>query len=363
MKLSSSVIVSAFALTACGGSDGGGTTTLPPVDTLPTQVTGRPAPAVHVSGNKLVDAAGRTVRLRGVNRSGAEFMCAQGRGIFDGPSDSASVRAIALWKANAVRIPLNEACWLAINGVNSKYAGAAYSQAIIDFVATLNKQGIVAILDLHWAAAGTTLPLAQTPMPDRDHTVEFWRQVATAFKDNNAVIFDLFNEPYPDNNRDTPEAWRCWRDGGTCAGMTYQSAGMRELVTAVRGTGATNVILLGGVQYSAGLSKWLANKPTDPLNNLAASWHVYNFSWCNSKSCWDADALPVSQQVPLILGELGQDDRGSTFINALMDWMDALQGSYLAWEWDVWGTPLDLITSYDGTPTAYGATFKARFGR
>jgi endoglucanase len=362
MKLSSSIMAGWLALTACGGSSVADPVKVIPVDTVPTPVIVGPAPSVKVSGTRLVDAAGHTVRLRGVNRSGAEFMCVQGRGIFDGPSDSISVRAIAQWKANAVRIPMNESCWLAINGVDARYAGTTYQQAIIDFVATLNRYGIVAILDLHWSAPGTTPDTAQTPMPNRDHTVEFWRQVATAFKDNNAVIFDLYNEPYPDNNQDTPEAWRCWRDGGTCNGMPYQAAGMQELVTAVRATGATNVIMLGGVAYSSRLSKWLANKPTDPLNNLAASWHVYNFSQCNTRSCWDGDALPVSQQVPLILGELGQNDRGSAFINSLMDWMDAQQGSYLAWEWDVWGTTLDLITSYDGTPTTYGTTFKNRFG-
>ncbi|MEP6730686.1 MAG: cellulase family glycosylhydrolase [bacterium] len=352
-----------FAAAACGSAEGGAPIKpIVPADTQPTPTTLQPAPAIHVAGNRLVDGAGRTVRLRGVNRSGTEFMCAQGRGIFDGPSDSTSVRAIAQWHVNVVRVPLNEACWLAINGVNASYAGATYQQAIVDYVATLNRYGIVAIVEPHWTAPGTTIPLAQQPMPNRDHTVDFWKQVATTFRTNNAVIFDLFNEPYPDNNADTPEAWRCWRDGGTCNGMNFQAAGMQELVTAVRSTGATNVIMIGGVEYSARLSKWLANKPVDPLNNLAASWHVYNFSWCNTRSCWDSDALPVSQQVPLILGELGQNDFGSAFNTSLMDWMDAIQGSYLAWTWDVWGTPLDLITKYDGTPTPYGATFRARFG-
>jgi hypothetical protein len=42
--------------------------------------------------------------------------------------------------------------------------------------------------------------------------------------------------------------------------------------------------------------------------------------------------------------------------------MDARQGSYLAWVWDVWGQSLDLIASYDGTATTYGQTFKTRFG-
>ena len=320
------------------------------------------APSLHVQGNGLVDEAGRPVRLRGVNRSGTEYACAQGWGFFDGPSDSTSVRAIASWHANVVRVPLNETCWLGINGVAPAYSGDNYRRAVADYVALLNRTGLVAILDLHWSAAGTAVALGQAPMPDRDHTPEFWRQVAAAYQGNDRVIFDLFNEPFPDNNADTPEAWRCWRDGGTCVGMSYQAAGMQELVDAVRSTGATNVVMIGGVQYAATLSKWLASKPADPLGNLAASWHIYNFSWCNTLTCWDGDAAPVAQQVPLVLGELGEDDRGSSFVTALMDWMDSRQGSYLAWSWDVWGQALDLIASYDGTPTPYGQTFKSRFG-
>ena len=337
-----------------------GTAVLPPPPSPPGQ-----APAVHVQGNQLVDSAGRVVRLRGVNRSGTEYACAQGWGFFDGPSDSASVAAIAAWKVNVVRVPLNETCWLAINGVAPAYSGANYRQAISDFVARLKRAGLIVILELHWSAAGTAIALGQAPMPNRDHTPRFWREVAAAYGDNTRVIFDLFNEPFPDNNANTPEAWRCWRDGGTCTGMSFQAAGMQELVDSVRAAGATNVIMVGGVQYAATLSHWLANKPTDPRNNLAASWHIYNFSWCHTSGCWDSTAAPVAQQVPLVLGELGQNDRGSAFVTALMDWMDARQGGagYLGWSWDVWGDPLDLIASYDGTPTTYGQTFKNRFSR
>jgi len=321
------------------------------------------APSMHVQGNRLVDAGGHTVRLRGVDRSGAEYACAQGWGIFDGPTDSAAVAAIASWQANAIRIPLNETCWLDINGVAAAYSGATYRTAITDFVARLNRAGLAVILDLHWSASDSGVALGQAPMPDRDHSPEFWRQVAATFKGNDAVLFDLFNEPYPDNNTDSPEAWRCWRDGGTCRGMTFQAAGIQELVNAVRGTGATNVIMVGGIEYAADLASWLAYQPVDPLGNVAASWHIYNFSWCNTQTCWDGAAAAVAQRVPLILGELGQDDGGSAFVTALMGWMDARNGSYLAWTWDVWGPPMSLITSYDGTPTAYGQTFKTRFQR
>src|SRR6185369_17733048 len=55
----------------------------------------------------------------------------------------------------------------------------------------------------------------------------------------------------------------------------WQSAGMQHLVTAVRGTGATNIILEGGLGRSANLDSWLTYKVIDPLNQLAAVWHAF----------------------------------------------------------------------------------------
>ena len=342
-------------LLACGGADA-------PLSPAPRPPAEPEALGVRVSGNGLTDPNGVPIRLRGIDHSGTEYACAQGWGIFDGPSDSASVRAMASWNVNVVRVPLNETCWLGINGVKPEFGGANYQQAIADYVTVLNHYGLNVILELHWSGPDTVRALGQHPMPDRDHSPEFWRQVATTFGANSAVVFDLFNEPFPDSNRDTPEAWRCWRDGGTCTGVDYQVAGMQELVTAVRGAGATNVIMLGGVEYSASLSQWIASKPTDPLNSLAASWHVYDFSYCNARTCWDQTAAPLALRFPLVLGELGQTDGGTAFVTSLMDWMDARNGSYLAWTWNTWGQSLDLITHYDGTPTPYGQVFKTRFG-
>src|SRR5256712_7541341 len=145
-------------------------------------------PGVHVQRNQLVDSSGRPVRVRGVNRSGAEYACAQGWGIFDGPSDSTSVQAIASWNANVVRVPLNETCWLGINGVNPAYSGANYRRAISDFVALLNRIGFVVILELHWSAADTAKALGQAPMPNRDHTPEVWDQGAAAHHGNNHAV-------------------------------------------------------------------------------------------------------------------------------------------------------------------------------
>jgi len=39
---------------------------------------------------------------------------------------------------------------------------------------------------------------------------------------------------------------------------------MQELVNTIRITGANNIIMLGGLQYSNSLVQWLKYKPDDP---------------------------------------------------------------------------------------------------
>lgn len=55
----------------------------------------------------------------------------------------------------------------------------------------------------------------------------------------------------------------------------WPTAGMQQMVDAVRATGATNVVLTGGISWSNQMDGWLANAPTDPLNQLACAWHAY----------------------------------------------------------------------------------------
>jgi hypothetical protein len=358
-----SLLLQIVLLAACSrGAAKGDPVQPPPVDSAPVTAWTTP-PALRVAGHDLVNAAGKPVRLQGVNRSGTEYACIQGWGMGDGPRDSASVEAMRAWKINVVRVPLNESCWLGTDGVKPEYGGANYQQMVADWVGLLTRRGMVVILELHWIGAGTTSEAGQKPMPVRATTPLFWSQVAARFKGNESVIFDLFNEPFPDSNRDSEEAWRCWRDGGSCAGMAYVAAGMQELVDTVRATGAGNVIMLGGVQYANALSGWLSHRPTDPMHRLAASWHVYDFNACNNVACWNAKVAPVAAQVPLVVGEVGDNTSGSAFVTSVMDWVEAHHGSELAWVWNVWGSPLDLIASYDGTPTTYGRTFRTRFLR
>jgi hypothetical protein len=313
-----------------------------------------------VPGNHLVNGAGSTIQLHGVNRSGPEYQCVHGLGVFDGPSDDASVAAIASWHGvNAVRVPLNEDCWLGINGSpNGGVSAAQYQAAVQGYVARLHAHGLYAIVELHWSAPGTFQATGQEVMPDADHSPAFWSQVATAFRGDAATIFDLFNEPNGIN-------WTCWRDGCdvTNGKGTWRVAGMQSLVSAVRNTGATNVIMLGGLNFSNDISGLLPPyRPADPANQLAASFHVYNFNPCKATACWDTDLPPVAAQMPIVAGEIGEDDGTATLINAFMAWAEPKGISYLAWTWDTWGcgNGAVLISDYTGAPCpGYGAAYRA----
>ena len=75
-------------------------------------------------------------------------------------------------------------------------------------------------------------------------------------------------------------------------------------------------------------------------------------------SCFDATVGLVAQQVPVVAGEIGEDDCATSFVEQVMGWLDAQGQSYLGWTWNTWDCRKGpaLIADYAGTPTE-------RFGR
>ena len=62
---------------------------------------------------------------------------------------------MARWGINAIRLPMNEDCWLGLNGANPKTSGAIYQSAFVTFVEQLLASGFVVVLDLHWTSHTT----------------------------------------------------------------------------------------------------------------------------------------------------------------------------------------------------------------
>jgi endoglucanase len=327
-------------------------------------VPGTSARGLHVSGNRLLDARGRILHLRGVNRSGTEYACIQGWGIFDGPSDARSVRAIASWHANIVRVPLNEDCWLGINGVDPRYGGTAYVAAIRAYVRLLHRYGLYAELSLIWAAPGANRATYQSGAPDEDHAPAFWRSLAATFRDDPNVILAPWGETVVDAG--------CFLAGGVCeatygsANTPYATAGMQQAVQTMRAAGYRGVIAVPGVDYANDLTGWLAHRPRDPLRQLVAEAHVYGKNTCSSVGCFNRTLLPVARRVPLVLGETGESydasDCGSDAIATFLRWADAHGVGYETWVWDTWQNCSALISDYAGTPAnAYGEWVRAYY--
>jgi aryl-phospho-beta-D-glucosidase BglC (GH1 family) len=364
------------------------------------------APSVRVRGNHLIDANGNILQLRGVNTSGLEFSHINGQPQPDGwGGQKPNLQAIAAWKVNTLRVPLNEASYLGYTCYDPP-SGAAhkpdptgeYKQLVKQLVDDATARGWYVILDLHKNAPngivnGKSVPIApqssaQNEMADQDHSLAFWTAIANDFKGYPNVIFDLFNEPHLDNFIPPPGssadfAWAILRDGGTGkvfygANTTFtqnwQSAGMQAMVNAVRATGATNVLMAAGISWSQDNSQWVKFAPVDPLKQLALSWHAYpkfgakfgtpeynlpgfpqGYSW--AQSVYDAG-------YPIIIGETGDQSSNGTasapFLTEVLSWADRRNVSVIGWSWNAWGAAsADLIKNADGTPTdGEGVAFK-----
>ena len=363
MNIRKAAIVLPFLLvTGCGGNPQASPV---PAYGLPAKRASTSLNGLHVSGNQLLDGSGHVVHLRGVNRSGTEYACVQGWGIFDGPNDPASVQAIASWHVNVVRVLLNEDCWLGINGIPPQYSGTNYQNAIVDYVNLLHSYGMYVEISLIWGAPGTYKATYQPDAPDEDHSPAMWSSMAAAFQNDPNVILAPWGE--------TTVGWTCFMKKGCKDQATYGpnntfylTAPMQQAVNLMRRAGYAGVIAIPCIDYANACGKidgsnyngstWLKSRPSDPDGQLIAEAHVYGKNLCDDVSCFDSSMRPITKAVPMIFGETGEtydgSDCGSSYISTFMKWADAHGVGYEAWTWDTWGGCGVLVKDYNGTPAS-----------
>ncbi|MER3389729.1 MAG: cellulase family glycosylhydrolase [Microcella sp.] len=304
-------------------------------------------PVVAVRGAQLVDRrTGERVELLGANWPGFEYACIQGRGHNDGGDVDAAVAAMTEWGMTAVRVPLNQDCWFDERPASAFGTGAEYRATLREWVARLTDAGLVVILDLHWSAPTGVAADGLRPMPDA-RSITFWSDVAGEYRKHRGVLFDVFNEPHSRVDPVTGAAvfaldWSCWAEGGCSApvendrsaslsGQTYVTVGMNALVDAVRSAGATQPIVLGGLDYANDLRGWAAAAPDD--DQLIAGVHLYPSKRCGDSACWARELEPLASEVPLLVAEFGQSDGGDAFVRAAWDWAEDHAVGALAWAW------------------------------
>jgi len=314
---------------------------------------------LRVERNQVLTKDGKPIRLQGVNVVSLEWSV-KGEQVM-----KATQVAIEQWKANIIRLPVNEEYWF---GGGATDGGTGYRE-LVDAVVTLTaNRGAYLMLDLHRFKA-----------PRQEHA-DFWKDAATRYKNHPAVLFDLFNEPHG-------TSWEAWRDGGfvaekkkagdednfttveekTRAAKGFQAIGMQALLDAVRGTGARNVVLVGGLDYAydlSGMANGYALKEKGG-NGIILSTHIY--PW---KKGWAAKVLLVADKYPILVGEVGagakkmdwlpaeQQEDAVTWVPAMLGFIQKNQLHWTAFAFHPKAGPA-MLTGWDYTPNAtWGAPAK-----
>ncbi len=315
-----------------------------------------------VSGNKIMDANGQQYIFHGIGRDGLEYNCS-GEGPLDQQhlaymGSGVNTPTATYWGANTVRLPLSEGFWLK-GAPGYPCTAAQYHATVKQVVDTLTALKLNVILDLHWTDADGQSGQGGGPwaMPDAD-SIAFWQQVAPIYSSYSNVLFEVANEPHP-------SSWSCWKDGCPitndseysddcqCAKtFTYSGVGMQALVTAVRNTGANNLILVGGMVWGYDLSQLDTYKLSGA--NIVYDTHPYPYAG-KQPSTWDNAFGNPSATYPVISAENGEYDCDSTYMAQLLSYFDAHQIGWVGWAWATRGsvcTYPSLVTDYNGTPAA-----------
>jgi endoglucanase len=307
---------------------------------------------LKVVGTQVLNGKNQRVRLRGVNAACMEWT-SNGEGhILDTVKT-----AIQDWHVNIIRLPLAQDRWFG-KAPEQTDEGVAYRALVRQVVDTCAGRGCYLLLDLHWSDAGEWgKQIGQHVMPHQN-SLAFWKDCAKTYKNHPAVLFDLYNEPHD-------VSWDIWRDGGEVteknrragAEKTYQAVGMQALLDAVRSTGAKNVVVAGGLDWSYDFSGILAGRQLSDRKGHGVVYanHAYPFKGENVQA-WITRMETATAKLPVIVSEWGSDSRGGAGETGEQWVKHVLQVLHdHDWDWTAWdlhpAAGPRLISDWNYTPT------------
>lgn len=325
---------------------------------IPSTPSPTPTPVqamLSIQGTKIVDARGAVVTLIGASRPSLEYLCAG-----DGHFQLADFQAMRSWGMNAVRIPLSSEFWA--NGGNKC---PNYHQTVTTAVANAEAAGLYVILTLQWNAPlqlpdDPTVGGGQYPLPSAGQDVAFWQDLATIYREDSAVLFDLFGEPHD-------VGWNAWLNGGQITTSrfhgnqyapgvgTYQAIGMAELVAKVRAIAPDNIIIVSGVNWGYDLTG-VGQGYIIHTKNILYSTHPFDYAG-KEPGDWTHDFGDLSKHQAVIAAEFGAYNCQTGYIASAIAYFTQHHISWLAWAW-ITGpcSGPALLADWSGTPnTPYGA--------
>ncbi|HMN72977.1 MAG TPA: glycoside hydrolase family 5 protein [Rhodoblastus sp.] len=189
--------------------------------------------AIFGAGPAIVGDAPRARPAAGVNLAGAEFGEAPGAAEkdFHFPADSEFAWAKSKGFA-VVRLPF---LWERLQPALEKDFDGAHLALLTEAVDRARAHGLAIILDVHNYGRWRGDPIGGDKVPDRAFA-DLWRRLAQKFGKEPHVVFGLMNEPHD------MQAAR-WAKSAQAA------------IDAIRGTGACNLLLVPGVDWT-GAHSW-----------------------------------------------------------------------------------------------------------
>lgn len=305
-------------------------------------------PPLTVRGNRIVNAdSGQPVLLRGVNRSGLEYSGPEGREALSktGLDERDFDEMIYEWHANIIRLPFNQAWALK----RDDYDPEPYLYALDFAIGRAAARGAYTLLDLHWLdaskACGTLADGSANFVPclPNNGSVEVWRQLARRYRDESAVLFDIFNEPHdplPDDATATAKhvtmaTWHPWA---------------KKLLDAIRTQNPTALIFVPGVDWAFDLR----GHPIKNVDGVVYSTHVYP----GKSRKWDAAFGYLHAEIPVFTGEWGGTADNLQWGRELLDHMQKHQMGWTAWSWSDKPRLVERLSLDEYRTTAFGAIVK-----
>lgn len=245
---------------------------------------------------------------------------------------------------NLIRITVSVSAWLGKWEHNGETwddpGGENYRNTIDRVINEISKAGKYAVLDMH--AYGIF---------DNPDYLEFWDTAAERYKNNPTVLFGIMNEP---NGID----WDEWLNGDSSPGDVngQKSVGHQYMVERIRDTGAKNIIIAGGPNYSGTLEKIGTDEGYDLIdqgsggdtskagNGIMYDYHRYPLH--GSTDTWIRGAGAARMKYPILMGEFGWQagllnhnpkptdaTYHTQWFPAIFDWMNDYEtyGNYCNW--------------------------------
>lgn len=243
---------------------------------------------LRVEGNRIVDALGEPVQLRGMSLFWTQWTNYYAARTVDQLADD--------WQASVVRAALGVE-----NGgyLQSQAANEAKVVAVVDRAI---ERGMYVIVDWH----------DHNALSHQAQAIDFFTRMAQKYGSSPAVIFEIFNEPLD-------------------VDWSSIKAYAETVIGAIRGTGATNLVIVGTPNWSQDVDA-AATDPITAFPDVAYTLHFYaatHKQWLRNKA-----TTAIEAGLALFVTEWGTCEasgNGAIDMAETQTWLDFLAQHQISW--------------------------------